>query len=85
MSLPACTQAGDERRRLTPMTSSATPSKDTEAPLKRLKHSNRPSRSKGLQVQGQGGGHVPVKLVAQVTLRLKFLEALMNMSRSRLG
>lgn len=29
--------------------------------------------------------HVPVKLVAQVMFRLKFLEALMNMSRSRFG
>lgn len=28
---------------------------------------------------------VPVKLVAQVMFRLKFLEALMNMSRSRFG
>lgn len=29
--------------------------------------------------------HIPVKLVAQVMFRLKFLEALMNMSRSRFG
>lgn len=53
----------------------------------------RAERRREREREGGGGGggcdeaaaDLPVKLVAQVMFRLKFLEAFMNMSRSRLG